>query len=163
MSDQPAGNPDIQKMRTTVMRWLKQSDRSCRKVRERLLERGDDPVMIEQLIDEFRERGWLDDHRCAEALARRWCRKEPMATGALARRLESEGIDASVAASIAADHEGEEGPTGMALDIARGRLERMNNLDRTAAARRLQGVLARRGFGEDVVLEVLQRLELIDT
>ena len=152
-------HPDPDRLRTMALGWLHRTDRSRRHVQDRLLERGGDPQEVDALLDEFVERGWIDDRRCAVAMRTRWCRAAPMAPDALTARLVAEGIDEELAREIAS--EGDASPVDLAMRLARERLPRLDGLAPEVAARRLLGLLARRGFDEDVALEALQRLDLL--
>ena len=151
--------PESDRLRTMAMRWLHRTDRSRRHVEQRLLERGGHPNDIAALLDEFTERGWIDDRRCAEALRARWCRTAPMAPEAIAARLEAEGIETDLAREVA--WEGNAAPIELAMQLAKERLPRLAALPPETQARRLLSLLGRRGFEEDVALEAIERLSIL--
>tara|TARA_Y100000589_G_scaffold29497_2_gene24693 strand:- start:34458 stop:34895 length:438 start_codon:yes stop_codon:yes gene_type:complete len=142
-----------------AMRWLHRTDRSRRHIETRLLERGGDPSDVRAVLDDFIERGWINDRRCAEALRDRWCRTAPMAPDALAARLEAEGIERELALEISRVNE--PSPVELAVQLAAQRLPRLSDLPPETRARRLLGLLARRGFEEEVALEALERLAVL--
>ncbi|MDG2201284.1 MAG: regulatory protein RecX [Phycisphaerales bacterium] len=152
--------PDPQQLRTWALDWLHRTDRSRQHIQNRLLERGGDPDHVQSLLDEFQQRGWIDDQRCAEALATRWCRSGSLAPDALALRLQEEGIDSHIARTVAGCDEGP-APVELAMDLAQRRLAGLASKPPEVIIRRLQGVLARKGYDEEVVLEVLERLDLL--
>ncbi len=152
--------PDPQQLRTWALDWLHRTDRSRQHIQDRLLERGGDPDQVQALLDEFQQRGWIDDHRCAEALAKRWSRSGPLAPDAMAMRLQEEGIDSHIARAVAGCDDGP-APVDLAMDLAQRRLAGLASQPPEVVLRRLQGALARKGYDEDVVLEVLERLDLL--
>lgn len=154
-----SNTPESDRLRTMAMRWLHRTDRSRRHVEQRLLERGGDPNDVAALLDEFSERGWIDDRRCAEAMRARWCRTAPMAPDAIAARLEAEGIEAELAREVA--REGNGTPIELAMQLANERLPRLATLPPETQARRLLSLLGRRGFEEDVALEAIERLSIL--
>lgn len=159
-SSHDSTTPDPQQLRTWALDWLHRTDRSCQYIRHRLLERGGDPDQVQSLLEDFQQRGWIDDHRCAEAMATRWCRSGPLAPDELVRRLEEVGIDSHIARTVA---DCEDGPAlvDLAMDLARRRLAGLASQPPEVIIRKLQGALSRKGYDEDVVLEVLERLDLL--
>ena len=77
----------------------------------------------------------------------------------LAARLEAEGIERELALEISRDNE--PSPVELAVQLAAQRLPRLANLPPETRARRLLGLLARRGFEEEVALEALERLAVL--
>ena len=161
MTDATPQPPDLEQLRTMALRWLHRTDRSRRHLRDRLLDRGGTPEQVDSMLDDFQERGWLDDRRCAQSLARRWNRNGRLAPNALSQRLEAEGIDADIAREIA-ECDDDRLPVDLAVEIASRRLPRLEHHPRDVIVRRLQGVLARKGYEEDVVIEALERMKLVD-
>ena len=60
-----------------------------------------------------------------------------------------------------ADCDGGPAPVDLAMELAHRKLAGLASKPREVIIRRLQGALARKGYDEDVVLEVLERLELL--
>ncbi len=160
MTDATPRPPDIDQLRTMALRWLHRTDRSRRHMRDRLLERGGSPELVDSLLDDLQERGWLDDRRCAQSLARRWNRNGRLAPDAMSQRLEAEGIAADIAREVA-ECDDDRLPVDLAMEIAAKQLPRLERHPRDVIARRLQGLLARKGYEEDVVTEALERMKLI--
>lgn len=97
------------------------------------------------VVQDFVERGWLDDGVLAEHLVYTATSRKGMGTRAvrqlLVKRLVSrEAIDAVIAELPDDDAE-------RALEFARGKARALTRYDDATAIRRLMGMLARRGFG----------------
>lgn len=126
--------------------------RSTAELKSALLVRGYPPPIVDEVLADFAERGYIDD---AE-FARRWIAVRtdmaPRGTRLLKRELREKGIapeliEESVDESGLSDED-------TALALAARRLDRMAGLPIETKRRRLVGFLERRGFGWDTIRTV---------
>jgi len=114
----------------------------------------------EQLLEEWAERGYLDDEELAEILVTRLSRRGKAGSIAVARTLRSRGIDPEVI-DIALARLDPEDEFQAALAFARTRWQRLERSgadgDR-AALGRLAAQLRRRGYSSEVSRRVLGQL-----
>jgi regulatory protein len=136
-------------------RLLAVTDRSRTELQRRLERRGYAPETATDAVDRLQARGWVDDNRLADDLARR-----RLSHGYGRRRvvadLVSRGVDAeTVNRTAAALGEGQ----ADAVRIAADRLRRSHSGPITdAEVRRLAGALQRRGFDMGDIRAVLRQI-----
>jgi regulatory protein len=136
-------------------RLLAATDRSRVELVRRLQQRGYAPAAAAEAVDRLQARGWVDDARLAEELARR-----RLSHGFGRRRvladLTARGVDAETVARV--DRSLAPGQ-GEAIRIAVARLRRAHNgFPEPEEVRRLAGALQRRGFDSADIRAVLRRL-----
>lgn len=131
-----------------LTRRLRRSALSEREARAFLAQRGVDPATIEETLDRFSSRGWIDDAVLAEQLLYAGTSRKGQGRRAIAQTLSQRGIRRDVAdAALAAlpDDDAER-----ALDYARSKAHGLRSYDLETAMRRLTGQLARRGYSGSV-------------
>jgi regulatory protein len=135
-----------------ALRLLAVRERSSVELKQRLRQAGFGPDVIEAVLDRLRETGLQDDARFAE----RYATEASIGRGYAGRRIRGElmrkgiGRDlAAVASTMDPDAEEER-----ARSLAVQRASRMTGLAPEARARRLLGLLARRGYDPDVCRRV---------
>ncbi|KAB2811110.1 regulatory protein RecX [Pimelobacter simplex] len=129
--------------------------RSRRELEERLARRKVPEEVASRLLDRFEEVGLVDD----EAFARAWVegrrRSRGLARTALAVELRRKGIADETAREVLDEVEpGAEEEAARAL--VRKKLRSMRGLDEQVAARRLVGMLARKGYGAGLAHAVVR-------
>ena len=125
---------------------------------ERQLEReGFSSDAIETSIAELIRSGHIRDRKYAENWIVRRQKSNPRGKTLLKRELVNKGIDRETAEQVIATVETED-ETKVALEIAQKRAKQYKRLPTHVAKRRLHGFLARRGFGSDVVRQVLEQI-----
>lgn len=131
--------------------------RSRRELAERLAKKGVPDELAARLLDRFTEVGLVDD----AAFARSWIASRGAAGGrglagrALAQELRRKGVDDEVARA-ALDEVDPAEEEAAARALVRRRLRSMRGLDRTVAARRLAGMLARKGYPSGLAYAVVR-------
>ena len=129
--------------------------RSRAELAEKLAKRKVPGEVAQRLLDRFEEVGLVDD----AAFARLWVESRQGSKGlgrrALAQELRRKGVDAEVVKDALAevDLEDEE---DAARDLVRRRLRTLRRVDRATAARRLTGMLARKGHTGEVAWRVVR-------
>lgn len=146
-----------------ALRVLGRRGYSRRGLLDRLTASGVEPGCAESVVAELEHNGWIDDRLLATDLARSLLRRNPAGPDLIVRKLEARGIDPSLARATADESLQGIDLIGSAEGLARRRLRSIERADPASAARRVASALARRGFDDDVVREVLRRLRLDGT
>lgn len=165
--------------RQSALNLLAYRARSEDELRRRLLRKGYPEDAVEKCVQDFVDRGFLDDAAFASAFVRDRVRGRPRGARRLVAELRQRGVEAHTAAS-AVDRvlgDAELSETDLAREAAakwarRARRARMvsdgagsggsdDAEDRRTARRRLFAYLARRGFGAETIREVAD--EVIDS
>ncbi len=143
----------FQRAQAAALRFLSHRPRSEAEVRSRL-RRSIPPHLADQVIDDLKERGLLDD----ALFARLWRDSresfKPRSAWAIKRELIAKGVDDGLAAKTVQDIDDEESAYRAALSPAR----RLRAADFTTFHRRLWGYLRRRGFSDSICRHTLDRL-----
>lgn len=129
-------------------------------LREKLLAQDHDEDLIDDVIDALETEGWIDDASFAEAVVHDLTRSRPAGAKLVRQRLEEKGVDAEAIEQAVADLEAGDDPIDAAFTFAKKQMKKMARVDARTAARRLAGQLHRRGFEEDIIQEVIDRLGL---
>jgi regulatory protein len=129
--------------------------RSRHELAERLARRNVPDEVAGPLLDRFEEVGLVDD----EAFARSWVdsrqRTRGLAKRALAQELRRKGVDDETAREVLAEVDpGDEEAAARAL--VRKKLRSLRGVDDTVAARRLAGMLARKGYSSGLAYSVVK-------
>ncbi|WP_231123686.1 regulatory protein RecX [Nocardioides sambongensis] len=130
--------------------------RSRHELAARLARRNVPDDVAEPLLDRFTEVGLIDD----EAFARSWVdsrrRTRGLARPALAQELRRKGIDNETMQTVLDEVDpGDEEESARLL--VRKKLRSLRNVDETVAARRLTGMLARKGYSAGIVYTVVRQ------
>src|SRR5690606_32681304 len=107
-------------------------------------------AQIDDVIDDFCRRGYLDDASLAEQLVTSGVERKGQGRIALSRSLAQRGIRRDVI--DAALGELPDDDAERALEFARTKARSLSRLDFETALRRLVGQLARRGYGGSVAM-----------
>ena len=126
-------------------------------IEQRLQREGFSIEAIETSIAELIRSGHIRDRKFAENWIARRQKSNPRGKTLLKRELVDKGIDRETAERVVAAVEtGDEAK--VALQIAQKRVKQYSRLPMHVAKRRLHGFLARRGFGSEVVRQVLEQI-----
>lgn len=136
-----------------ALNFLAYRPRSEGEIRQRLRRHGIEDDVIERVIERLRGWHYVDD----ADFARRWIENRathrPRGTRLLAQELRSKGIARDLASEALEEAEVDE--VADALTLARQRLRQLSGLEDAVRERRLSGFLGRRGYGFDVIRQVL--------
>ena len=142
-------------------RALSQRGFSVQAMCERLMRRGYAESTAQSVADTLQRDGWLDDERLARDLVDSLCREKPAGKALIIEKLTKRGIATDLAHRVADERHESQNEDDAAMAFAKKRLAKMpNNVDKTTKARRLAGALARRGFEQDVVEDIVRKLDL---
>ncbi|MFC7790269.1 regulatory protein RecX [Microbacterium sp. MAHUQ-60] len=128
-----------------LVRKLRAKQLSVSEARTVLRSQDIDRDTIEQIIDEFLHRGYLDDRTLASLLVTAGVERKGQGRVALSRSLAQRGIPRDVVDEALAELPDDD--EERALEYARSKARSLSRLDPDAALRRLVGQLARRGYG----------------
>jgi regulatory protein len=155
-----AGDPEPDPMtvaRTIVLRQLTLGPRSRAQLAEVLRRRGCSEQVAEAVLDRMSEVGLVDDAAFAQLLVDSRRRTKGLSGPALRRELVAKGVDAPTAETAV----GSTDPQTERLraeEVAARKLRSLAGMDPQVQARRLAGMLARRGYSSDVVYAVVRDL-----
>ncbi len=129
--------------------------RSEKELKERLARKGYTPAVITAVMEELKKQGLVDDHRLAERFVADRITVGHKGKNRVGVELLKMGVakeEINRALKNAPDE------TEAARMVAEHFLPRYRKLDENTRARRLWGVLARRGFAPDTITRVLKQL-----
>lgn len=152
LDDEPAPDPEQirERAEAALVRKLRAKALSLSEARSVLRENDLDRDTIEDVIDDFSARGYIDDRTLASLLVTSGVERKGQGRVALARSLSQRGIPREII-----DEALEELPDDdaeRALEYARSKAPGMSRLEPDTALRRLLGQLARRGYGGSVAM-----------
>lgn len=162
-TDTPGDDADPESVaRKILLDQLSMTARSRHELEERLARRDVPEEVATRLLDRFEEVGLIDD----EAFARSWVdsrqRTRGLARTALAVELRRKGIADETARTVLAEVDPDDEEAAARL-LVQKKLRSMRGLDEQVAARRLVGMLARKGYAAGLAYAVVrQELALQD-
>lgn len=156
-ADAPGDDADPESVaRKILLDQLSMTARSRRELEERLARKDVPEEVATRLLDRFEEVGLVDD----EAFARSWVdsrqRTRGLARTALAVELRRKGIADETARTVLAEVDPDDEEAAARL-LVQKKLRSMRGLDEQVAARRLVGMLARKGYGAGLAYAVVRR------
>lgn len=153
MAERQESEGGVERARKQAMQLLRVKLRSTAELRERLHAKGFSTHDIEMVVGELARAKVLDDAALAEAEVRRMKERGPAGAGAVRAKLKRRGLDAGGVGDDAGSSREE------VRAFAVQKLATMPvKLSDEAKARRLFGVLARRGVDDEVAMEIVARL-----
>jgi regulatory protein len=141
--------------RAICLRLLTQRARSRSELAGALRRRGVSDDAATAVLDRFRDVGLIDDAALATTMAGAAHRERGLAGRAVAARLRRRGIDEDDVRSAVATIDGES-EREQALRLVRKRLPATAALEPTVRARRLVGLLARKGYSAGLAYQVVR-------
>lgn len=148
---EPDADEVRQRAEEALVRKLRAKQLSVSEARSVLRENGLDRDAIEDVIDEFLRRSYLDDHTLASLLVTSGSERKGQGRIALSRSLAQRGIPRDIVDDALAELPDDDAER--ALEFARSKASGMSRLDYDTALRRLHGQLARRGYGGSVAMD----------
>lgn len=153
--DTGSDEPDPTEIRNAaeegLLRKLRARSLSVSEARQVLRGHGLSAVDVDEVLDDFLRRGYLDDAALAQSLVASGAERKGQGRVALSRSLAQRGIARDVIAS--ALDELPDDDEDRALEFARTKARALGRLDPEVALRRLVGQLARRGYGGSVAMK----------
>ena len=134
---------------------------STKALTERLRRRGHAESIIKQVVGDVRRDGWLNERAYAEEIVHSTTRRRPAGRALLDQKLAQRGVEPTVAGRVARAAADAQDDRAAAYSLARRRLATMGSIAPEAALRRLAGLLARRGFDEEVIETAIERVRTL--
>jgi regulatory protein len=128
-----------------LLRKLRTRSLSIREARVLVSERDLTVQDVEDILETFVRRGYLDDKTLAEQLVHSAVDRKGQGRQVISQALAKRGIPRDVADAVIAELPDDD--ADRALEFARTKARSMSSLDRDTALRRLAGQLSRRGYG----------------
>lgn len=139
----------------SLVRKLRARSLSVSEARQALRGHGLDNGTIDDVIDDFCRRGYLDDAALAGALVTSGVERKGQGRVALSRALAQRGLPRDVI--DAALDELPDDDDERALEFARTKARSLSRLDNDTALRRLVGQLSRRGYNGSVAMKAAKQ------
>lgn len=131
--------------------------RSEGEIRTRLRQRGFSDAAITGTIDKLREWRYIDDRDFAERWVENRLERRPRAARMIAMELRGKGVAPETVGETMERADIDE--RGDAFRLASERWSRLASLEPVVRHRRITGFLSRRGYGFEIIREVLAALE----
>lgn len=128
-----------------LLKKLRTRSLSIREARVVVRERDLGAEEVEDILETFVRRGYLDDKALAEQLVHSAVDRKGQGRQVISQALAKRGIPRDVADAVIAELPDDD--ADRALEFARTKARSMGSLDRDTALRRLSGQLSRRGYG----------------
>lgn len=141
--------------RQVVLHQLTLGPRTRKQLADKLRERGCDDDVAVRVLDRMSAVGLVDDGAYAETLVRSKQAGRGMSKRALAQELRSKGVDVDVVAETLGSID-DESERARAEELAAKKLRSMGGLEPHVQSRRLQGMLARKGYSSSVIYAVVR-------
>ena len=140
---------------------LARAPRSARDLRRRLLLKGEAEADVDAAIARLTAAGLLDDAAYARAFVRSKVSSQGFSRRRLQQELAKRGVarDVADAAIIEVMRDEDVDEVANIERVARKKLRALKGLDEDTQRRRLQGFLARRGYGIDDVRAIMVQLQ----
>jgi regulatory protein len=150
------GDPQVRLQRARELAWrsLNRRDRTISEIQRLLTSKQFEPEVVERVVAELREQGYLDDAAYARRFADDRRRLDAWGAERIERRLIALGVDREhIAAALAErDHSGE---LAAALELLERRFGAPPETRRDRE--RALGMLLRKGYETEVALDALRR------
>lgn len=151
---EPAADPESV-ARTICLNLLSTRARTRSELASELTRRDVDDDVAATVLDRLVEVGLLDDAAFAEQWVDSRHRHRGLGRRALSQELRTKGVDTEVA-NAALDELDPDAERSRAAELVRKRLPSLDRVEPAAAARRLVGMLARKGYGAGLAYEVVK-------
>ncbi len=148
-----------EKARAAARRLVNARPRSRAELLAAIVGKGFNESIAERVVAEFERTGIVDDARLAASIAESARSRRPAGRAFVEQKLEARSVDADAATAAAENAFRGVNELEEARQLARDQNARMpGTLDATARARRLFGLLARRGFSEEICEQAVGEL-----
>ncbi len=144
--------------KTKAFRFLSIRDHSERELAEKLRRSGFTNDIVRVLVEELRERRYLNDETFAKSFARSKIVRKPIGRRGMTDELKRKGIAESILESTLDSVYSEFDEMDLARRLAEKKIHLLKNDDRMKVKKSLSDFLMRRGFGWEIVEEVLNEV-----
>jgi regulatory protein len=148
---------EISRATNQALRLLGYRPRSRSELKTRLRRNGFSDPAIDAAIERMADYGYVNDHDFATFWVENREQHRPRGKRLLKNELRQRGVPPEIIEETIEEADIDE--LSSARELARGRMERLRGLERDVWRRRMAGFLQRRGYGWDIVRQVLEELE----
>jgi regulatory protein len=149
------GSSRDERLRNDALRLLGVRERSRRELEERLLRKGYPPERVRELLDDFIERGWIDDERFARLFVRERLRRRPRSFRLLDAELAARGVAPEIRRRVLEEARAQVSEQELLARLIRARWPLVSGLGEKGR-QRLARWLEARGFASGRVREALE-------
>ncbi len=150
----------VAKAKARALEYLAYKPRTVAEVRRKLQEKEYEAPVIDAVVEEFRERGYLDDVQYAEEYVRSRFSAKGYGPVRIEQELRKRGVDRPLAETAVEDFFAETDERAAAREHAEKGWSRIGREDDPRKRRdKLYRYLTRRGYTYDVVREVIDEME----
>ena len=151
-------DPDFKKAVFAALRKLSYRPRSSAEVTDNLREKGFGDAAIKEAVEHLAKIGYINDDAFASYWVEGRTKRKPLGVLGLKKELIKKGIDEDIADGLIKKQRSADDDFGIAKRLAHERLEKMGNVEKLKAKKRIYDYLLRRGFEFDVVHKVLDEV-----
>jgi len=145
------------KLRDTAFRILSRRPHSEKELRDKLLQRGFEKRAIFGLVDEFREKNYLNDDEFAEKWVEDRMRMKPRGRRMLVQELLAKGIRRSTAERIVKEKLTETDQSAVAFELILARRRKFASENWVDTKGKMYNFLRYRGFDLDDIAQAIER------
>jgi regulatory protein len=154
---------DKAKLKERAFRLLAFRPRSEKEIRQKLRLKGAGNKLIEQVVEELKEKGLIDDQKFAASWAESRISNRPMGKFLLRRELMQKGIKKETIEGVIEKAYSEEDEVELARNLLQRKAKTYKNLEDVKTKKRMMDFLLRRGFSYEVVRQAIKDIdELIE-
>ncbi|QDU32459.1 recombination regulator RecX [Poriferisphaera corsica] len=143
----------------SAMRSLSRRPMSEWEVRKKIREKGFETGAADMVVERLYELKLLDDDAFGRMLIRDLMGRKAAGPGLIRQKCFEKGLGERLTGTLIEEFAGKDDQVEAAVRFAEKKLRGMMRVEPVARKRRLYGALARRGYGGDVVSEVMGRFE----
>ncbi|MCX5686643.1 MAG: regulatory protein RecX [Candidatus Omnitrophica bacterium] len=144
--------------KNNVYLLLRTRPRSEEEIRQRLKLKGYDGTVIDNVVDDLKRTGNIDDARFARFWVESRMHMNPMGDVILKHELKSKGVNDPVIEATLQDKAKNYDEYEVAFSMAEERYKRFQKLDRRKALKRVYDFLLRRGFKYETIRKITEEL-----
>jgi regulatory protein len=154
------GRAEVFSARVVALRMLGYRALPGREIGRRLVRKGHDRAVVDEVVEGLRAQGLVDDAEFARHSARTRIAHKRLGPARLQADLRRLGVDERTAAEAVQDTLAREriDPRDLLHEAAARKLRQLRGLERAVQRRRLRAFLVRRGFAAGEIIEVLRDL-----
>lgn len=150
-------NDDLEKARETAMRILASCGRSKKDLIERLVNKGHEPHICEELVERLDSVGLINEEETAAMIVRARFSERGRSRFAIGEELRRKGYSEETIGR-ALDQIGPDDEREAVLELARKRLAKDTSADQQARIRRALGHIARKGYSPGIAMSCIREV-----
>ncbi len=142
---------------TKASKWINRRPLSKSRLIERMHQHAWPTTLIDQVVTRLEQLGLIDDAALGRQLLDEWARQRPAGSALLQQKLLAQGLPESLVDELLAEQTSQTDPLTLATQLAEKKMRTLQRLTPIQQKRRLYGLLARRGFDESVIMQVIEK------